>query len=116
LILPLGAVFEEVFARLGGTAAAPPAFVVRRFPDLGQIGTNVGFTHPELVEPRGDGFLRRGGHWVRTLSLLKEVVALAAASLSHPGQVLVPLLFCDTTSNVSESGDAFFFLREMLGA
>jgi hypothetical protein len=31
LILPLAAVFEEVFARLRGTAAAPPALVIRRF-------------------------------------------------------------------------------------
>jgi hypothetical protein len=109
-------VLEEVFARLRGTAAAPPAFIIRRFPDLGQIGASVGFTQPELVEPGGDCFLRGEGHGVRTLSLLKEVVALAAASLFHPGQMFLPFCFRDTSSDVSEGGDAFFFLREMFGA
>jgi hypothetical protein len=102
LILPLAAVFEEVFARLRGIAAAPPAFIIRRFPHLSQLGTSVGFTHPELVEPGGNCFLRREGHGVRTLSLLKEVVALAAASLFHPSQMFLPFRFRDSSSDKND--------------
>jgi hypothetical protein len=42
LIFPLAAVFEEVLTRLRGAAVAPPAIVIRRFPNLGQIETSVG--------------------------------------------------------------------------
>jgi hypothetical protein len=105
-MLPLAAVFEEVFARLRGTAAAPPAFVIRRFPNL----TSVGFTHQELVEPGGNCFLCGGGHGVHTVLLSKEVVAPAAASLFHPGQMFLPFRFRGTSSDVSECGDAFFFI------
>jgi hypothetical protein len=46
---------------------------------------------------------------------LKEVVALAAASLFHPGQMFLPLLLRDPSGDMGERCDALLFSGEALG-